>query len=293
MQIPSEVVRDPPARTLAWVADHVGASAEVMAVERMPGAYASAVHGVSFADRKLVLRRWWRGNGPAIIAGEASILDGLAATAIPAPVLVASDPYGIDTDVPALLMTRLTGTPLLAPSDLDVFLDGLVGALRTIHAVPTDLGGFRTWTERSRVPAWATDADAWLRAIDAVRSPVPAPERVFLHRDFHPGNVLWNDGGVSGVVDWTYACGGPVAADVAHCRTNLNLLFGLDVADEFARRYGAVPDLAWFDLADVVSMASDDLDVWRWHDAGRPDLSAELIAERHEAFLANALSRLA
>jgi Ser/Thr protein kinase RdoA (MazF antagonist) len=105
--------------------------------------------------------------------------------------------------------------------------------------------------------------------------------------------VLWNEGRVTGVVDWTYACGGPAAADVAHCRTNLNLLFGLDVADEFARRYGRVADLAWFDLVDAVSMAADDLDVWRWHDAGRPDLTAELIARSHEEFLTEALRRLA
>jgi len=293
MQIPSELVRDPPARTLAWVAAQVGAGAEAMVVERMPGAFASAVHAISFARSRLVLRRWWRGNGAGVIEHEAAILGEHAGTGVRAPMLVAADPFAVVTDLPALLMTRLEGAPVLAPTDLDAFLDGLAGTLRGIHTAPTDRGGFQTWTERAHVPVWATNADLWARAIEIVRAPVPASERVFLHRDFHPGNVLWTGGHVSGVVDWTYACGGPAAADVAHCRANLNLLFGLDVADEFARRYGAVANLAWFDLADVVSMAADEPDIWRWHDAGRPDLTTELIARRHEEFLTNALRRLA
>jgi aminoglycoside phosphotransferase (APT) family kinase protein len=293
MQIPEALGGDPPARTLTWVADQVGAGAATITVERMPGAFASAVHAITIAGRGFVLRRWWRENGSAVITGEASTLRSLATTQVPVPALVAADPKAVATDMPALLMTRLDGAPVVAPPDLDGFLDGLADALRAIHALPTDRGGYRPWIESARVPAWAAHAEVWSRAIELVRGPMPEYERVFLHRDFHPGNVLWNGGVVSGVVDWTYACGGPAAADVAHCRANLNLLFGLDVADDFTRRYGSVRDLAWFDLADVVSMASEELSLWRWHDAGRPDITAELITRRHEAFLMDALRRIA
>ena len=53
-----------------------------------------------------------------------------------------------------------------------------------------------------------------------------------MHRDFHPGNVLWRRGMVTGVVDWQAACTGPAVADVAHCRVNL-LTFGPDAAARF------------------------------------------------------------
>jgi aminoglycoside/choline kinase family phosphotransferase len=57
------------------------------------------------------------------------------------------------------------------------------------------------------------------------------------HRDYHPVNVLWQNGEVSGVVDWVNACLGPAGADVAHCRANLAQMFGVGVAEEFLQAY--------------------------------------------------------
>jgi aminoglycoside phosphotransferase (APT) family kinase protein len=61
---------------------------------------------------------------------------------------------------------------------------------------------------------------------------VPPYEGRFLHRDFHPGNVLFDlpptpaDARITGVVDWAATSWGPVDLDVAHCCTNLALLHG-------------------------------------------------------------------
>jgi len=46
----------------------------------------------------------------------------------------------------------------------------------------------------------------WERAVEISRGPAPDLPAVLLHRDFHPGNVLWRYGRVSGVVDWLGAC---------------------------------------------------------------------------------------
>ena len=139
-------------------------------------------------------------------------------------------------------------------------------------------------------PPWSKRPAVWLRAFDIARRPLPADVSVVCHRDFHPGNVLWRRGRVTGVVDWTQACVGPAAADVAHCRANLTLLFGLDVADDFARRYGPVDDLAWFDVVDVAGWGP--LDAWRWHDAGRTDITEEKMIRSFDAFVAAAVERL-
>ena len=63
--------------------------------------------------------------------------------------------------------------------------------------------------------------------------PSPASERVFLHRDFHPGNILWTDradnwGGRLGL-----RCAGPPEEDIGHCRANLAIRRGQGCADEF------------------------------------------------------------
>ncbi len=63
--------------------------------------------------------------------------------------------------------------------------------------------------------------------------PHVGPQPRFVHRDFHPGNVLWSKGRSTGVVDWANACRGPWGCDVAHCRAQLILQAGTDAADRF------------------------------------------------------------
>jgi aminoglycoside phosphotransferase (APT) family kinase protein len=195
-------------------------------------------------------------------------------------------------------MTRLRGHDVLAPDDLDRFLDDLATTLHAVHAVadPGDhLGTFVPYNlgVMTKPPAWTRRASAWERAIEIAHEPVPDAPAGLCHRDFHPGNVLWSRGKVTGVVDWTHACRGPAAVDVSHCRINLALLFGLDAADRFARSYGDVDALAWFDLSDAVGMGDHEPEVWRFHDAGRTDLTIRDVIDGLDAFVVEALARLA
>jgi len=305
MGIPAELRRIPPGPTLAWVAGHFGPGARVTAVRRLPNAWAAAVHAVDVDDGRgarhdLVIRRWARRDlapDPGVVENEAAALTLLAsAPEVRTPALVAADSAGAGADVPAVVMTRLHGRDVLAPTDLDRFLDGLASALRAVHSIavpPTaGLGEYRPWglDERTEPPRWTTRPEVWRRAFEIVRRPVPAYTPVLCHRDFHPGNVLWRYGRMTGVVDWTHACRGPAAADVAHCRANLAILFGHDAADEFARRYGPVADLEWFDVVDVVGWST--LDAWRWHDAGRTDITDDSLARTADEFLAAAVDRM-
>jgi aminoglycoside phosphotransferase (APT) family kinase protein len=304
MEIPAELRRIPPQTTLDWVAHQFGAGAAVTGVRRLHNAWAAAVHAVDVADGRgerhdLVLRRWARTDippDPGVVENEATTLTLLGeVTNLPTPLVVAADPDGLFADVPALVMTRLRGADDLAPRDLDDYLGALVAALHAIHAVPVArdaLCAYRPWGLDGELepPRWSTRSDVWTRAIEIARSPIPAHRPVLCHRDFHPGNVLWHHGALSGVVDWTHACAGPAAADVAHCRANLSLLFGREAADEFARRYGPVEDLAWFDIVDVVGF--DPIEAWRWQDAGRLDITTESIGAAFDDFLAAAVEQL-
>ena len=69
-----------------------------------------------------------------------------------------------------------------------------------------------------------------------------------------------------------------------------SLLFGLEIADDFARRYGPVDDLAWFDLVDVLGWGL--LEAWRWRDAGRTDITHETLVQTFDDFLTAAVDRL-
>jgi aminoglycoside phosphotransferase (APT) family kinase protein len=305
MDIPVELQRDPPRSTLQWIAGHFGAGAQVTGIRRMRNAWAAAVHALDVVDadgmrHELILRRWARVDlvtDVGVVENEAAALTMLEATATEfvAPRLVMSDPDATSADVPALVMTRLPGRDDLSPPDLDAYLERLATTLRAIHAaaLPADgLGDYFPWglDDLTDPPPWTRRPDVWRRAFEIARGPVPGFRPVLCHRDFHPGNVLWHDGRVTGVVDWTSTCRGPVACDVAHCRNNLALLFGLDAADDFARRYGPVDDLAWFDVVDVVGWG--ELDTWRWAEAGRPDITDDTAVRAADNFLAAAVARL-
>jgi aminoglycoside phosphotransferase (APT) family kinase protein len=305
MQIPAEMRRRPPEPTLQWVAAAVGPRARVTRVRRLRNAWAAAMHAVDVTNgadvHRLVVRRWARRDLPpdvGVVENESAALTVVAASTVPAPRLVAADATATHADVPALVMTRVPGRDTLAPADLDRFLAGLASTLRMIHETPVAAGTlnyFRPWglDTVTKAPAWSHRPEVWERAIEIANQPVPPHERVLVHRDFHPGNVLWQRARVTGVVDWTHTCRGPAAADLAHCRVNLALLFGLAAADDFSRRYGPVADLAWHDIADVVGTGGDSTrDVWRWHDAGRTDITVQQQIDVSEEFLARALRRL-
>lgn len=72
------------------------------------------------------------------------------------------------------------------------------------------------------------DASGWgevyRRAAEVVGSTLAARkdfDRVVGHGDFHPGNLLFDEGRLSGVVDWSHAWIGPRNFDLSYCRTEI------------------------------------------------------------------------
>jgi aminoglycoside phosphotransferase (APT) family kinase protein len=195
-----------------------------------------ANHLLVFADgRELVLRRWarpdWDRDDPDLTAArEALVLARLAGSEVPAPELVAADPEAAVCDVPALLVTRLAG----AAFDGRPPLGPLADVLAQIHAIdPDGIPPYRRYhqPDRLRVPSWADDRSVWERAIALAHEPPPALPDRFIHRDFHPGNTLWEGAKLTGIIDWTSGSRGPAAVDLGHLRWNLALDYGQRVAD--------------------------------------------------------------
>jgi aminoglycoside phosphotransferase (APT) family kinase protein len=93
----------------------------------------------------------------------------------------------------------------------------------------------------------------WERAFEIFHSPVPAFRPVFIHRDFHPGNVLWQRSAVSGIVDWQAASIGAASVDVAHCRGNL-FGYGIEVADHFTAAWERITGQSYEPWAEVLAI---------------------------------------
>ncbi|WP_369377366.1 alpha/beta fold hydrolase [Streptomyces sp. cg36] len=248
---------------------------------------------------------FYRRHAPGLLAREAAVLRLLATTEVPAPVLLAVDLRGEHCDHPSLLMTRLSGRVRLDEEDLGRRIGLLARQLAEIHRVraegadrPRD---YEAWTsaDRVRVPADTARPEVWRRAVEVIRRPPPPYEGRFLHRDFHPGNVLFDGAGeglrVGGVVDWVETSWGPAALDVAHCSTALALLHGVDAAREFTARYeaeGGRPDgnALYWRLLDALAFAPDAEKVaLPWRQLGRTDLTPEVLTGRLEEYLATLL----
>lgn len=268
-------LRDPPPDdALDWVVAAVGAD-RVIEVRPLEGGRSSAVHlltlqGRSGARLPVVLRRYvldWVIDEPWAPGNEVRILRHLAETAVPAPRLLASDD-GSATGTPATVMSVLPGRVIWHPGELEPWLWRLAEMLPMIHAVPVtaDLSAWAPYEPATDLvpPPWSRHPRAWQRALEQYAGPTPPSDRVFLHRDYHPGNVLWSGGEVTGIVDWVGGCAGPPEEDVAHCRANLAGVAGMAAADRFLAIWQDLtgrPDYhPYFDLTAVVSMASETPD---------------------------------
>jgi aminoglycoside phosphotransferase (APT) family kinase protein len=58
-----------------------------------------------------------------------------------------------------------------------------------------------------------------------------------LHGDYWPGNVLWRDGRLAGVVDWEDALFGDPLADLAVTRLEIGGLYGVAAMNLLTRQY--------------------------------------------------------
>ncbi len=262
----------PPGRALAWAAAQLGGP--VISARAIRGGMSSAVHLLTVQRTdgrrsRAVLRRYVRpdlnAEEPDIAECEAGALVVAEAIDLPTPRLLAVDPTGVQVGVPALLMSRLPGKVDWWPADLDRWLRRLAELPPVIHATPLPPSGvireFAPFAQASYCrPDWARYPRLWERAVEIFHGPAPNQPAVLLQRDFHPGNVLWWRGAVSGVVDWQAASIGPAVADVAHCRVNL-LTIGSDAAGRFTDSWERAAGASYHPWADVVTIIGflDDL----------------------------------
>lgn len=294
-----------------WVAEQVGPRACVVAARRLHGGITSTVHAVDLIDRdgdrrRLVLRRYIAGGlvrpdeAPELVDREVAALDVLEGAEVPAsPRLVAADRDGTRLGWPGVLSTRLPGTPLLGPAEplrwAEQVGERVVELLRVLRRVDaTALGTYESWRRTDAdglvvPPRWVRDPAVWASAMARLAGgaePVSRSPRQAIHRDLHPGNLLWSRRRITGVVDWVHLCAGPVEQDIGHCRLNIWLLAGRAAADRFLRVVeagGIAYDHAW-DLA-VLAGTGDYVDSLLAANAVGADLTRAVVRRRAEAFL--------
>ncbi|MFD3939301.1 phosphotransferase family protein [Streptomyces sp. NPDC058611] len=305
--------------TRSWVEKELSAAERIEKVERLRGGWTSEMRRLGLSGpagrRSLVLRSFVKPffvrHAEGLLTREAAILRLLGDTDVPAATLVAVDATAQYCDYPSLLMSQLPGTVRLDDQGADDRAELLARQLVRIHRLPVTTQQrprtYQAWasTERVTPPAATERPELWQRAVDVIRREPPAWQGCFLHRDFHPGNVLFADNDdpqISGVVDWVETSWGPADLDVAHCSTALALLHGVPAGMRFADRYVAAggtlaedgtAHLYWR-LLDALGFAPDAEKVAvPWRELGRADLTASVLTQRLEGYIESLFSRYA
>jgi aminoglycoside phosphotransferase (APT) family kinase protein len=289
---------------LAWVEQLTGG--RVTRAERLRGGWTSVMRRVEVdlphGPQQFVLRtfvdEFFVKHAHGLLTREAQILGQLRKTTVPAAELVGLDAEARYCDHPSLLMTLLPGAVHVDETGAADRAMLLAQQLAAIHRVEVDARprAYQPWTapDRVRLPIATSRPEVWAAAVDGLRREPPEYVGAFLHRDFHPGNVLFDNGRVSGVVDWVETSWGPADLDVAHCSTALALLHGVDAGSNFSSLYAAAggrpladPDAhRYWRLLDALAFAPDAAKLaGPWRELGRTDLTPDLLQDRLELYL--------
>lgn len=280
-------------------------------IQPLTGSYSNHTHlvNIEFTDRptqKIVLRRYNETNGDC--SGKARrefhTLKLLQGQGFPAPRPLYLDDTGNLLGSPGIMTEFVDGEQIdidTEPHNWGNKIDVVAQMLARIHATPFDDSTRQHLMNGNIEAAWfvksGTIPDYVKQHPDGVmvwktvaeRLPQIRPvEPVLLHLDYWSGNILWDKGQISAVVDWEEAAYGDPAIDIAYCRMELYLQ-GLDeAAERFLRTYekAAGNPVAHLGLWELAASVRTMLNLDEW-------FTKPAIGERFRRFIAHAKGRAA
>jgi aminoglycoside phosphotransferase (APT) family kinase protein len=288
--------RFPSAGALDEVRRLAGPSAVIQCVMRLEGGQHADTWRVDTAspDGTVVVRQFPSGD-PAATREQQVLraLDGLGGLA---PVPLGSSLDGRWSEHPASLISCLDGRADITPSDPARWACQLGHALAVVHAVPDDqLADLPTVFDRSGSQARLNGPLA--TRTRASWTQITGSREVLTHCDYWSGNVVWRDGELTGIVDWSSAARGPRGFDVGWCRLDLVLLVDEPTADVFLAAYEdatgcTIDDIALWD-GWAVARSHDVVETWapNYAPLGRADLDEPELRRRHSRWTARLLER--
>ena len=244
------------------LAESLAPGVSVTRVRRLRGGGSADVYDVSLDQPpgRVVVKVLREGDDTAPL--EWNRLGFAQRVSLPVPEPIAADLESTWFGRPAIVMSRLAGHPEIAPKAVDSWIESLARALSVVHDTALE-GAERALTRPPLAETWRPPAgphdSLTARAVDAVRAHLTSltSQQVFTHGDFNPANVLWHQGCISGVVDWSGARLDARWTELAYCRGSVCLLLGPDVADRLTDEYAAIvghvseEELAVYDLMSV------------------------------------------
>ena len=268
----------------------------------MRGGIGAAVHRLTVTSRegarRFVVLRQYEGDDLGAVPREALALDALAAEAVPAPRLLASDATGAAAGGRrSLLMTREPGHVHLLPRNETGWVQQMAEVAARIHELAIGAPPYKPWgaVATRDVPASVCDEKLWREVQTLLSDDPPSVPATFIHRDFQHFNLLWARERLTSVIDWTWASTGPRDVDIAHCRLNLAVLFSPATAELFHDAYASLTGYRvhpWWDLHGLAHYSDHWPEFIPVQVAGRRDVDIAGMSARVEEVMRATLARL-
>lgn len=302
-QLKSTITQEQLQKINAWLEKSLTQdSFDILEIKPLKGSTSSLIYNILCESKEgkeeFVLRLFndkeWFESEPDLAYHEAEALSFAFENNLNSPKLLATDFTGEYCTYPAILMSKLPGEVILRPHNEEEWLDELACNLARIHKVEPQDFSFKYFTYNDvssiQTPKWSINKEHWEKLIDFARKGAPEFKSRFIHRDYHPANILWKDNKVSGTVDWVNACIGPAAVDVGHARVNLAMLTGVASADRFLKFYQVHAGenfiySPYWDIISLIDFEVGDLKLYPgWSNFGVNDLTDQIIKERIDEY---------
>jgi aminoglycoside phosphotransferase (APT) family kinase protein len=255
---------------------------------------------------RLVVRRHGdrdRAQNEHVALNEYRLLQILHEAGYPAPAPVFVDPDRAFFPIPVVVVGYIDGAPDLTLDTAPDSVTQMADALARLHAMalaesrvdflPTVRDTlhrrlFASPGQREMPPDERRVREAMVRAWPQIPDRVP----VLLHGDFWPGNLLWRDGTLVGVIDWEDATRGDPLFDLAAARLELYWARDGAAVRELTKRYlaqsglGHPVDLPFWDLTAALDP------ILNLHTWGHPPKTEEMMRRKLVGFIDDALVRL-
>ena len=289
----SEVL--PSAGALEEVRRLAGSSAVIREVARLEGGQHADTWRVDTDNPafSVVVRQFPKADSAACREQRVlRTLDGLGGLA---PVPLGVDLDGQWSEHPTSLISLLDGESEIKPSDPETWARELGRALALVHVVPSDRMAGLPSVFDGRGSQAELDGPLATEVRSRWSQIIGSPE-VLTHCDYWSGNVVWRDGTLTGIVDWSGGARGR-GFDLGWCRLDLVLLFDERIADVFLAAYEAADDHTFgdVDLWDrwAVARSQDAVGTWapNYAPLGRGDLNEHELRQRHSLWTTRLLEQ--
>jgi aminoglycoside phosphotransferase (APT) family kinase protein len=238
-----------------------------------------------------------RARNPDIARDEFRLLEIVRARGVAAPAPIHVDASGALFPAPVIVIASVEGEPGLPEGETDAWINQAAEQLARMHRITASneldfLPGKRTAFAPRHERLDDSMREGIIRQVlEEIHPPAPGERPTLLHGDFWPGNVLWNEGRLTAVIDWEDAAVGDPLADLGTIRLELLWAAGPEAMDRFTERYRQLTDrdfagLPFWDLMAALRPCG------QLGDFGLDAATEQRWRELHRAFVDLAIARL-